>query len=310
MVISDILEVPDLLMLLRTCRIMRTSVGYYLYRHINIYEEGFYYNRREVGSLLGTLKDRPDLAGFVLSLQVDHSLWGVADSRDSAFRSRESRVVRSLSLLRKTQKVSHEEELEMLLVAAPDNLVNLRHLRLVDHKQSSTAWTYLPLLNRSRFPSLTSLEFGHTCEVGTFDEMVSHLRHLPLLEHLALPCIFHQPPSSMDRTYWIPLSTDFLHLKSLAANLRDARKIIPGRQITSFEPLSFDWNPDIWRDLNRSTGPLTQISVSVNLLGVSITWQLRVLAENLKHIESLRLAWEHKVFLRSPGYQHRFSGAY
>ncbi|KAG9034752.1 hypothetical protein FRB95_012702 [Tulasnella sp. JGI-2019a] len=275
--IFDKLKRRYLVVLLQTCRIMRSSVESHLYKHINLWNTHktiTYYKKGTLEKLLRTLKDRPDLARSVLSLRADLSVWGNYAQSVGVFSRRGSRVVRLFLRLRESwikARVFQE--------------------KLDDDVWSIGTWSYLPLVGGSRLPSLTSLEFSSTCRVGTIYELMSLIRQCHFLEDLKLPCIFIKG-SERDRVDWKLSSTDFPHLKTLIATLGDARKIVPGRQITSLElyrEAGFESNPEIWRDLDRSTGPLTQISVPIYWPASSVTLQLKVLVENLKNIERFGL---------------------
>ncbi|KAG8999686.1 hypothetical protein FRB94_005989 [Tulasnella sp. JGI-2019a] len=175
---------------------------------------------------------------------------------------------------------------EKVLVASLNNMENLRelHIKHVSPLPSHKQWNCLPLIRKSRLSSLAVLKFSGATILYT-DPSVSDvfplIRDHPLLEHLRLPKGYGNLPF---------LSTDIACLKSLDAMSTDARMILPGRPVTTLVLRDTPSPPsETWRDLGRSTGPLTRISLPGSLDTSQLTSNLSVMADCLEHLESLSI---------------------
>ncbi|KAG9029282.1 hypothetical protein FRB95_005504 [Tulasnella sp. JGI-2019a] len=176
---------------------------------------------------------------------------------------------------------------ERLLIAVLNNMENLHTLHIEDDMISPglVTWSCLPIIGRSRLPSLKSLSltgdaYAYSHEFAS--DLFFFIQNHTLLEHLQLPHGYGNLPF---------LPTDIPYLKSLVATTEDARKIVWGRRITSLELQDMPCHSfeEVWSDLRGSTNALRRVSLVASS-------EPSLLASNLN-----AMARQVGVFPRLPG---------
>ncbi|KAG9010056.1 hypothetical protein FRB94_011033 [Tulasnella sp. JGI-2019a] len=164
---------------------------------------------------------------------------------------------------------------------------NLHTLHIEDDMISPglVTWSCLPIIGRSRLPSLKPLSltgdaYAYSHEFAS--DLFFFIQNHTLLEHLQLPHGYGNLPF---------LPTDIPYLKSLVATTEDARKIVWGRRITSLELQDMPCHSfeEVWSDLRGSTNALRRVSLVASSEPSLLASNLNAMARHLDQLATLSL---------------------
>ncbi|KAG8869094.1 hypothetical protein FRB98_002862, partial [Tulasnella sp. 332] len=263
--ILNYLDTKEVLSVLRTCRAMRTIAEVCLYTHITI---GMHQGRRLSG-VVRTLSTRPDLAqrvvtwnGYLFPLLYE----------PGPFRKSSSKL---LSKLNSPMPLSHMVNLNSLTIHSFNPLWSVSYRRVRPTLDAICLTTLIITGPSFRWPNPNP---------GDERELAMILKSQPLLQHLELRS------GKWDMGEWLS-PVDLSHLHSLAAREEDARRLIPGRPITSLTLFDIDkvLDESSWQELAASSTSTYDLTFCVTRKDL-ITPFLQSAAKHLE-LESLRVTF-------------------
>ncbi|KAG8844048.1 hypothetical protein FRB96_003312 [Tulasnella sp. 330] len=287
--VVDGLDQSDLLALIRTCRAMRATVERYLFKDISIP----IHRRIHIYPLLEILRDNPELARLTVSLSAFLNPAFYEDDKYNAH------SFASLDWRRQKEARDQIATYGALLIAALDNMINLRTLTLLDFDPIVVSGPCQHLRDAASHMSLLALHVGPPIS-GTRDfsrrnnpdELAYFLGQQSLLQHIELPKYLGVGAKLK--------MTDIPHLRSVIAGDVDALAIVPGRPVSSLTLLqgfSSAGAHDGWWTLSNSTGPITHVTLRwVNWTTLQVN--IEAMCKHLPYLKSLSLErlWSHTAY--------------
>ncbi|KAG8871487.1 hypothetical protein FRB97_008650 [Tulasnella sp. 331] len=254
--ILEYLQTADVLAVLETCQATKVIAEAYLYKHITVLA----HNRRRLSCLLRTLSTRPDLAQRVHTW--NGYLYPVLYK--APYPDAYGPKLLSKQRLKRRRQVQEVVDFSSTLAKSLNHMSNLKSMTIRDFDWLWTAShsVVAPSVAGASLTALFITGSAFRCpgrRAGYELELAMILKSQPLLERLELRS------GKWDMEEWLT-PKDLTHLHTLVAGEADARRLIPGRPITSLtlHYVTRVLDNNAWQGLAASSEPITSLTFSVS----------------------------------------------